>query len=89
MQATDLRAQYEHKRAEAIQKIRSYEDFTENHEKFKIGDVIEFRAGYYNQNKYKSEILGFDKDGHIYLLWDTYWFGIKDDEKRKIKKVSK
>lgn len=72
MKAIDLRKQYQDIKSEAIKKIRSYKDFTENHEKFKIGDVIEFFGGYYDHILYKTEILGFDEQGYIYVLWDCY-----------------
>lgn len=88
MDAIDLRKQYQGIKIKAVEKIRTYKSFTENHEKFKIGDVIEFLGGYYNHILYKSEILGFDKDGGIYVLWDCYWFDIKDNEVRKIRKIS-
>ena len=39
-----------------------------------------------NDILYRSEILGFDKnDSDIYVLWDCYWFPIKDTEIRQIK----
>ncbi|GIZ15525.1 hypothetical protein [Capnocytophaga catalasegens] len=86
MKAIDLRYKYQHKKAEIIQNIRTYHSFTESHEKYKIGDVIDFFGGYYGHILYKSEILGFNKDGGIYVLWGCYWFCIKDNEVRKIKK---
>ena len=51
---------------------------------FYIGDVIEFSAGYNNDIRFTTEILGFDEDGDIYLLWDSYWFPIRNDETRSI-----
>lgn len=51
---------------------------------FHIGDIIEFSAGYDNDIRYTTEILGFDEDGGIYLLWDSYWFPIQNDERRTI-----
>ena len=33
------------------------------HEKFRVGQVIEFTGGYYDQFRYQTEITGFDEDG--------------------------
>lgn len=57
----------------------------QEHPKFKIGEIISFWGGYNNDIRYKSFITGFGKDGEIYVLWDCYWFPIKDEPKRKIK----
>jgi len=66
-------------------KIKGFKD---NHEGYKIGDVIEFVAGYNYDILYTTEILGFDQDGDIYLLWDCYWSPIRlSDPNRKIRKV--
>lgn len=51
---------------------------------FRIGDIITFTGGMQNNIRYTSEILGFSPDGRIYVLWDCYWFPIKDEEVRKI-----
>lgn len=56
----------------------------DRHDKFKVGDVIDFFGGFYNNIRYTSEILGFDDEGGIYVLWDCYWFAIKDSDPRKI-----
>lgn len=62
--------------------------FKEEYEGLKIGDVIEFVGGYNSDILYTTEILGFDQDGDIYLLWDCYWFPIRlSDSKRQIRKV--
>lgn len=50
----------------------------------KKGDVIEFWGGYNGDIRYRAQITGFDKDGEIYLDWDSFWFPIKDDKKRNI-----
>ena len=55
------------------------------HPKYKIGQVIEFTGGYYNQFRYRTKITGFDKNGDIYILWDSYWFPIRDEASRDIK----
>lgn len=57
----------------------------EKHPKFKIGQIISFYGGYNADILYKTKIKGFDKDENIYVLWDCYWFPIKDEPKRKIK----
>jgi hypothetical protein len=56
--------------------------------KLKAGDVIEFTGGYNNDIRYTTEVLGFDKDGDIYVLWDAFWYPIRDEESRTIKKLS-
>jgi len=75
------------------QKFEEYKSqikgFTESYGNFEIGDIIEFNGGYNNDIRYTTEILGFDQDGDIYLLWDSYWFPIKDEEKRAIKLIKK
>ena len=75
------------------QKFEEYKSqikgFTEMYGNFEIGDIIEFNGGYNNDIRYTTEILGFDQDGDIYLLWDSYWFPIKDEEKRAIKMIKK
>jgi len=55
----------------------------------KIGDIIEFTSGYNDDIRYTTEILGFDEDDEIYLLWDAYWAPIKNDTKRAIKVIDK
>lgn len=55
---------------------------------FKAGDIIEFWGGYNNDLRYRSKIFGFNKEGGIYVIWDCYWFPIKDDKARNIKKIN-
>ena len=66
------------------------EGFKETHDELdlKIGDIIEFNGGYNNDIRYTTEILGFDSDNDIYLLWESYWYPIKNDNKRNIIKVN-
>lgn len=66
------------------QKIKGFKDTDGT---FFIGDVIEFNGGYNNDIRYTTEILGFDEDNDIYLLWDSYWFPIKNNETRLIIKL--
>ena len=57
------------------------------HPRYKVGQVIEFNGGYNNDIRMKSRITGFDNDGGIYVLWDCYWYPIKDEERRDIKTI--
>lgn len=57
-----------------------------NHKKFKVGDKIIFLAGYHNNIRYKSEIMGIEGDS-LYVLWDCFWSPIRHEKKRKIKIV--
>lgn len=59
------------------------------HPKFKVGQIISFIAGYYDNIRYTTEIIGFgspdNEVGDIYVLWDCYWFPIRDEAIREIK----
>ena len=57
----------------------------DTHPKFKVGQVISFIAGYYDNIRYTTEITGFNEEGEIYVLWDCYWFPIRDEAVREIK----
>ncbi len=48
-----------------------------NESGLKSGDIIHIISGYHSDMIYKIEIIGFDQDGDIYLLWDCYWFPVK------------
>ncbi len=63
--------------------------FKETDGKYSVGDIIEFFGGYHEDIRYSTEILGFDSDGGIYLLWDCYWFPIRDEEIRAIELKTK
>lgn len=63
--------------------------FTETNGDYSIGDIIEITAGYNDDIRYTVEILGFDGDGDIYLLWDSFWAPIKNDDVRSIKLIKK
>jgi len=67
-----------------IEKINNLNLLSE-HPKFKKGQTIEFWGGYDGDIRYRSTITGFDKDFNIYLLWDCFWFPIKDNKEREIK----
>ena len=58
---------------------------SKEHPKYKAGQIIEFTGGYYNQFRYRTRITGFDKDNNIYIVWDSYWFPIRDEKERDIK----
>lgn len=87
MNAINLIEKYQEKRQEFIKKVREMKCFMEEHPKFKIGDKISFYGGHNNDILYHSEIIGFDTDKDIFVLWDCYWFPIRDEERRKIKKI--
>lgn len=58
------------------------------HPRYKVGQIIEFNGGYDNDIRMKSRITGFDDEGwNIYVLWDCYWYSIKDEERRNIKTI--
>jgi len=63
--------------------------FTETSGEYSAGDIIEITAGYNNDIRYTVEILGFDGEGEIYLLWDSFWAPIRNDEVRSIKLIKK
>ena len=71
-------------------KNEKIEGFKDSHSvlNISIGDYIEFNGGYNNDIRYTAEILGFDKDNDIYILWESYWYPIKNDNKRNIKVVN-
>lgn len=64
-------------------------EFAEKHKleisngKFKAGDLIKFMTGENDDILACAEILGFEEN-KIYLIWDCFWFGIEDDQRRKI-----
>lgn len=68
---------------ELIEKIKGFE-LLQEHPKYKVGQVITFIAGYYNNILYQSKIIGFDKEEQIYVFWDCYWSPIRDEPKRQI-----
>ena len=79
---------------EAFNKMKAKGEsvFSDENEKYglKTGDVIQFIAGYNDDIKYTTKILGFDKDGDAYVLWDSYWFPVKlGDKRRQVKKMEK
>lgn len=64
--------------------ITMMEGLVKEHDKFKIGQVIDFWGGANGDIRYRAEIIGFDTDGLIYVDWDCYWFPIADSEEREI-----
>lgn len=55
------------------------------HNKFSVGEVIEFWTGYSDDIRACATIKAINGDD-IYVYDDCYWFPIKDDDKRKITK---
>lgn len=76
-----------YKESEQIQNGIARLNLLSTHSKFKIGDKIEFTGGYNEDMRFQTEITGFDADGDIYVLWDSYWAPIRDNEKRAIKVI--
>ena len=73
---------------ELIKKIEEFQssELISEHPKFKVGQVIKFISGYNLDIKSTTKIIGFDKEGQIFVLWDCYWSPIRDeDPNRKIK----
>ena len=89
MEAINLIEKFQDRKEEFLSKLENKYYFTKNNDtnkKFEVGQIIEFYGGMNNDILYRSEILGFDKnDSDIYVLWDCYWFPIKDTEIRQIK----
>lgn len=83
----DLLKKYEN--SEEIHKGIEKLNLLNDHPKFKKGDIISFFAGYDCNMLMKSKITGFDKDGGIYVLWDCYWFPIKNNKERNIKLIQR
>lgn len=84
----NLIEKYTSQKQEWSDKIKNYKTFTTHHPDFKIGDIISFIGGYDSNIVYETEILGFDVDGEIYVLWDCYWFSIKNDANRNIQLIN-
>jgi hypothetical protein len=74
---------YKEKFEEYKQKIDGFKDSSKTLG-LEAGDVIEFTGGYNNDIRYTTEVLGFDKDDEIYLLWDSFWYPIRKEESRSI-----
>ena len=68
-------------------KIINFRDerLSDLHSKFKVGQIISFMSGYNDDINYVTKIIGFDCDGDIYVLWDCYWFPVKDNRIKNIK----
>lgn len=83
----NLLEKYSLNKEEWSNKIKDFKSFTTSHKNFQIGDKISFIGGYNDDMIFITEILGFNNDGEIYVLWDCYWFAIKDDSRRNINKI--
>lgn len=77
--AIDLITQFQYIQSKAMNYIEKMEDFTPDNETFKVGDVIEFYSGFNSDILYKSKILGFNKQGQIFVLWNCYWSPLNVD----------
>ena len=80
-QIIDIRGQYK-KDAHKIKGLQ------QSNGDFKSGDVVEFWAGYDDDIRYRAEVSGVIGN-EIYIVWDCYWFPIKDDNVREIKKYNR
>lgn len=73
-------------RPETLDKISEFSQcLSRENPEFKVGQKILFNGGYNNDLRFRSEITGFDEDGDIYVVWDCYWFPIRNEESRDIK----
>ena len=72
-----------HKR-DALQFSKKHQ-LDKSHEKYSVGDKITFWAGYHDDIRYLSEIIGIDENGDIYVVWECFWSPIRDDNRRSIK----
>ena len=39
----------------------------------KRGDIVVIQSGYNDDINYRIEVLGFDKEGMCYFVWDCWW----------------
>ena len=65
-------------------KVKGFTDENTKHN-LKTGDTITFVGGYNDDLEFTSKILGFDSDGHAFVLWDCYWFPVNLDTRQLIK----
>jgi hypothetical protein len=47
----------------------------------KTGDIIQFKGGYNRDIAFTSEIIGFNKNGDAFVVWDCYWFNLNLSER--------
>jgi hypothetical protein len=73
------------KEAEALAAKRNH---LAANDKFKAGDIIQFWGGYNNDIRYQTQIVSIDNNGELYLVWDCYWFPIRDEDCRNIKIIN-
>jgi hypothetical protein len=57
------------------------------HPKFAVGEKIEFFTGYNDDIRAVATIKAISGD-ELYVYSDCYWYPIKDDQRRKIRKVA-
>lgn len=76
----------QHKNREVAHYMAKHGNDNGKHNKFTIGDVIEFYTGYNDDIRASASIKGINGND-IYVYNDCYWFPIQDDNRRKIKRV--
>lgn len=50
---------------------------------YKVGDVVRILSGLNDDIIYTTKVIGFDKDGWLYLYWDCYWHAVDMDNPRR------
>ena len=86
--AINLGKKHQEQKELYLSKLKHFDYYRTEHPKYKIGQIIEFYGGFNDDILYRSEILGFDNENNIFVLWDCYWFPIKDNKIRQIKLIS-
>ncbi len=72
-----------HTKEEALKWMKDKDIDLKTTDEITIGSIIEFTGGYHNDIRYKSEVIGIDLEGNLYLMWDCYWFSIRPNDKRR------
>ncbi len=57
---------------------KEYNDANVNQTRFKVGDVVQFTAGYNNDIRMQARIKAIYKD-QIFVYNDCYWYPILDN----------
>jgi hypothetical protein len=52
--------------------------------KFNRNDTISFWGGMNNDLRFTSRIMGIDDEDGIYVIWDCFWYPIKNVPEREI-----
>ena len=81
MEANNLLTHYGVEKSERfkneILKLNQIVSDTNTEFNLKAGDKIQFYSGYNDDILYISQIIGFDKYGDAYIIWDCYWYTLK------------